>query len=159
MKKIDALLKKVEQFERLAVYGDRKTFLQRLAQEASYDSFKGSTMVGDSGTPDAPAQNPQQVKETVIFPPIDPKVQSMLNDLLVPEGDILPLKMDGEKGPRTQKALEAFMKRFQKPGTPEAVAAVHKAQKGQAIAQKPQGTAPLAIDPDFGARPVPGPKV
>ena len=32
MKKIDALLKKVELFERLAVYGDRKSFLQALAQ-------------------------------------------------------------------------------------------------------------------------------
>jgi hypothetical protein len=33
MKKIDALLKKVELFERLAVYGDRKSFLQALAQQ------------------------------------------------------------------------------------------------------------------------------
>lgn len=32
MKKIDALLKRVELFERLAVYGDRKSFLQALSQ-------------------------------------------------------------------------------------------------------------------------------
>jgi hypothetical protein len=34
MKKIDALLKKVEFFEKLAVYGDRETFLRALAQSA-----------------------------------------------------------------------------------------------------------------------------
>ncbi len=33
MKQIDALLNKVEIFERLAVYGDRKSFLKTLAQE------------------------------------------------------------------------------------------------------------------------------
>ncbi len=34
MKKLDALLKKVEVFEKLAVYGDRAEFLKRIAQEA-----------------------------------------------------------------------------------------------------------------------------
>jgi len=39
MKNIDALLKKVELFERLAVYGDRKSFLQALAQDASAEEL------------------------------------------------------------------------------------------------------------------------
>src|SRR5271168_772555 len=37
MKKIDSLLKKVELFERLAFYGDRKSFLEALAQQTWTD--------------------------------------------------------------------------------------------------------------------------
>src|ERR1700729_4251133 len=46
-------------------------------------------------TPSAPVQAPK----------IDKEIQTQLNAILVPSGDILPLKEDGILGPETQKAL------------------------------------------------------
>lgn len=40
MKKVDALVKKVEYFEKLAVYSDRSSFLKKIAQDLDYDSGK-----------------------------------------------------------------------------------------------------------------------
>lgn len=42
MKQIDALLNKVEIFEKLAVYGDRKSFLKTLAQEINTPDINDS---------------------------------------------------------------------------------------------------------------------
>jgi hypothetical protein len=141
MKKIDALLKKVEFFERLAVYGDRKSLLAAIAQ--------ATPSIG--GTPEAEKYlqelsiqppNTQTTKEQVIVanPPINPKVQEMLNDLLVPHGDIFPLKLDGELGPQTKEALKKFQARYGKSST---VAQVYNAQKNQPVAKSnmnPDGT-------------------
>jgi len=65
MKKIDQLVKKVEYFEKLAVYSDRSTFLKRLAQapqNASYQPYQGSTMVGDSSEPGPPLPEKTVIK-------------------------------------------------------------------------------------------------
>lgn len=140
MKKIDSLLKKVEFFERLAVYGDRKSFLKAIAQDASFTPFQGSTMVGDSGESTVPSGGQTQTtKEVVVVanPPIDKKVQHMLNELLVPHGDIFPLAPDGEMGPKTKDALKKFEARYGKPGTPAAVAETFKAEKNSQVAKAP----------------------
>lgn len=64
MKKIESLLKKVELFEKLAVYGNRKTFLNSLAQEMSeVDPNDPSKEKSYSGTYDA-SKNP--VPNTVV---------------------------------------------------------------------------------------------
>lgn len=64
MKKIDSLLKKVELFEKLAIYGDRTSLLNSLAQEMSeVDPNSPSQEKNYSGTYD-PAQNP--VPNTVV---------------------------------------------------------------------------------------------
>lgn len=39
MKNLEALVKKIETFEKLAVYGDRRTFLKSLAQDAAQEQF------------------------------------------------------------------------------------------------------------------------
>lgn len=134
MKKIDALLKKVEFFEKLAVHGDRKSLLAAIAQ--------ATPMVG--GTPEAEKyladlnapSSSQTLKETTIVanPPINPKIQQMLSDLLVPYGDIFPLKPDGEMGPQTKDALRKFKARF---GDTKTVAQVYNEQKSQAVAKSP----------------------
>lgn len=132
MKKIDELVKRVEFFERLAVYGDRKSFLKRIAQEASYQGFEGSTMVGDSGNPPPAPADWGTAKETVITanPPVSKKVQEMLNQLLaVQRTEMVPMPVDGELGPKTREAFKTFQRVFGKPGTPEAVAQVYNQQK------------------------------
>ena len=52
MSKFSSLLKKVELFEKLAVHGDRKTFLQSLSQTApSVLPYAGIPTPGSPGTP------------------------------------------------------------------------------------------------------------
>lgn len=136
MKKIDALLKKVEFFERLAVHGDRKSLLAAIAQATP---MVGGTPEAEKYLKDLEAPKPsssQTLKETTIVanPPINPKIQQMLSDLLVPYGDIFPLKPDGEMGPQTKDALRKFKARF---GDTKTVAQVYNEQKNQAVAKSP----------------------
>ncbi len=137
MKKIDELVKRVEFFERLAVYGDRKSFLKRIAQDASFQGFQGSTMVGDSGEP------PAQESDSVMNMPADhitgrrqikPETQKMLNEILQPlavAGKIFfaPLKPDGILGDSTKQALKSFKDSFNQPATEAAIAQVYNSQK------------------------------
>lgn len=115
MKKIDELLKRVEHFEKLAVYGDRSTFLKSLAQDnASYQPFIGSDAQGDhpgAAGPDylAPAPKSQ-------LPKIPKDVQEMLSNITVIEGIGMPIQIDGDLGPETQKALDGFRRKFNVPG-------------------------------------------
>jgi peptidoglycan hydrolase-like protein with peptidoglycan-binding domain len=50
------------------------------------------------------------------LPTIDKTVQDKLNTLLVPSGEIMPLKVDGLLGDRTKSAIEAFKKKYNVPG-------------------------------------------
>lgn len=184
MKKIDELVKRVDYFERLAVYGDRSTFLKRIAQDASYRGFQGSTMVGDSGEPeysDEPLTNPvQTVKETIITgnPPTDKvkKLQNMLNELLFLQQkspEILPLREDGILGPQTKDALAKFKTKYKKPATFKNIAEEFDKMKSQSTVARDPGAAmapirtPLSLpvstrsisDGSAGTeRPVPGPR-
>ena len=114
MSKYDKLIKKVEVFEKLAVYGDRSNFLKALAQEVT-------PTVG--GTPEAEAylaqfpQNssaPAPAKPQLPSIPLD--VQEMLSKIVTVEGVGLPLQNDGQIGSKTKQALDAFRKKFNVPG-------------------------------------------
>lgn len=147
MKKIDALLKRVEYFERLAVYGDRSTFLKRLAQaEPNSSQLIGPPDPLKSEDPNAPAPDGvMNMPEDHItgLRPIDPKVQNMLNDILVPTGDIFMLRPDGRIGKNTQNALNKFKEKFG-PATVANITKVHseKSNPASAVAKKDPG-APL----------------
>ena len=126
MKKIDALLKKVELFEKLAVHGDRKSLLASIAQATP---MVGGTPEAEKYLADLNPPGPQTLKETTIVgnPPIDTKIQDMLNELLaVQRSDIFPLRLDGELGPETRKALKKFTEVFGKPASQSAIAQVYK---------------------------------
>lgn len=54
------------------------------------------------------------------YPPIAPEVQNMLNEILFPYEKIpVPLKMDGQLGPDTRKAMEVFTQTYGLPATPK----------------------------------------
>jgi len=175
MKKIDELVKRVEYFERLAVYGDRSTFLKRLAQEFT-PPRADSNVPWEGGSSQGPAANPvQTVKETVISVPkqISPSVQRALNDLLVPTGDIFVLKEDGELGKNTQDAINKFKTKFSRelagqPASARNILAVRDKLKNQnsAVAKQPSFNAPIGDTKSSGIGEhagqetfVPGPKV
>jgi hypothetical protein len=48
MKKIDELLKKAELFEKLAIYGDRKSFLRAIAEEVDQKNSEAASSKEDS---------------------------------------------------------------------------------------------------------------
>jgi hypothetical protein len=122
MKKLDALLRKVESFERLAVYGDRKSFLQALSQQAETwsDVARQEGDLPESHSIPAPsAEKPSDVPEvsvdslpkatpaTSAGPSISPqdlfKVQNYLNKDMV--NDWPPVTPDYKWGPETAKML------------------------------------------------------
>lgn len=58
MSKFTSLLKKVELFEKLAVYGDRKVFLQSLSQMQTTPALSGGAAIPTPGTPGTPGGRP-----------------------------------------------------------------------------------------------------
>lgn len=128
MNKIKFLHKQVELFHKLAHYGDREVFLEAVAQQPS---LSGPTPP-PPGTPKptlrqffSPPQPPTTTTEQTIvgnppvqYPSIPTDVQDQLNQLLVPTGSIMPLKLDGKFGPLTQQAAKLFTQKFNKPATP-----------------------------------------
>lgn len=132
MSKYNALLKKAEFFEKLALYSDRRAFLQALAQSGpvSQEEFHGSTMVGDSGEPSPAASKPAPVSNPAIL-----TMQTQLNDLLVSPGYNMPIKMDGIDGRQTQDALRIFKEKF--PKFPATMQGVAKAHNPQTVGSKP----------------------
>ena len=181
MKKIDELLKRVEFFERLAVYGDKKSFLTRLAQEANYSPNPNIPPVGSTPEPNQSVDpNPPAPSAVMNMPadhitgyrPINPQVQTLLNKILVPAGKILPIQEDGRLGPETQKALSAFKQMTGKPASPAAIAQYYQEQQkqpardpGAPVAPTGSGLAGIGntqSTPGAGnagtERPVPGPK-
>jgi hypothetical protein len=167
MKKYDSLLKRAEEFEKLAVYGDRATFLQAIAQgqiPVPQATLTGPTVKtpGSPGTPggrkltlreqlsgvedkplkswkdmvtkeDAPAP-PATVAPTA--PSVSKETQDQLNQILVPYGKILPIKVDGILGPETQKAISEFKKTYSKPGTADAIKEVYLQVKNPGLVTK-----------------------
>ncbi len=138
MGKFDVLLKKAEMFEKLAVYGDRKSFLQALSQEDPWAAVR-QKLEEERGLPPAtipppPPASTQPAAQPSAAPapaatshqsfPLE--AQDQLNKILLPYEKIaVPLKLDGKLGPETQKALEAFRQTYGKPGTPENIKEVY----------------------------------
>jgi hypothetical protein len=135
MKKIDALLKKVELFERIAVYGDRKSFLEALAQ--NFESFPPPSGQGinapyvpgtapvppppppASTKPEAPVATPESAPAQAPAKPapaglsINPQellsVQSYLNKDMLKEWP--PVTPDGKWGPETARMVAQWAKK------------------------------------------------
>jgi len=118
MKNLNALLKKVELFERLAVYGDRRSFLEALAQQTDWtdEMHREGDLPEDHSIPAPPAplsyQPTLNLPEQTIMgnppsrsPSIDQQsilnVQKYLNQKL-PYSEI---KEDGIWGPETAKLV------------------------------------------------------
>jgi len=139
MSKYDKLFKKAELFEKLAVYGDRSSFLRSISQVTP---TVGGTPEAEQYLKDLDSQKPstQTLPNTTIVgnPPIGRNVQEMLNQLLaVQNSDMLPIPVDGELGPKTRDALQKFTKRYGKPATSAAVAQVFNEQKDQVAKRDP----------------------
>lgn len=161
MKKIDALLKKVEVFEKLAVYGDRKSFLKTLAQELPRVVVPNAGPPGSGGhwsdpnslapdvapSPDrddsilmqkhlnAPAA-PEKAAPGRAPAQFDPRVkavQSLINRQLVPAGIISPIDEDGKWGTETASALKQWGDKNQLSGVP--LTAVFTAAQSRASVQ------------------------
>ena len=78
MKKIDALLKKVEVFEKLAVYGDRRNFLRTLAQQ-------------NTVTPDIKQRLESLLKDISSIKPSSTELQNQLMSAI--RGDLDPVAL------------------------------------------------------------------
>jgi len=141
MSKFNTLFKKIELFEKIAVYGDRVAFLQTLSQAAPVPSLTtpGSGLGITPGTPGTPAGRPLTLSEKLTgqpvykpeelpkattpsapaaYPSIPVNTQSQINQLmqdLIGTGKAVPsepLKLDGQLGPKTQKAVETVLKQY-----------------------------------------------
>lgn len=147
MKKYDSLLKKVEFFEKLALYGDRSAFLRAFAQQSA---SPGQSLAPASPAGPVSSQGPQTqtLKETTIYSPISKAVQHALNELVGTK-----LELDGELGPQTRAALNKFQTQFNQPPTPQAVAMVYQQHK-----TNPSTTEEIR-DISTSNRTTPGPKL
>jgi hypothetical protein len=148
MSKVDELLKKVELFEKLAVYGDRKSFLQALAQSPLDESFnqKAFEDAADKALeyeptpayvprlPNVPTENVVNLPEVNISgkaPAQYPSVPKDIQQSLGFEG----AQVDGVLGPETRRRLDAQKLYFKLPaGTPDAE--LFKKIRGQNITRE-----------------------
>jgi hypothetical protein len=122
MKNLNALLKKVELFERLSVYGDKRSFLQALAQQADTwsDVARQEGDLPETHSIPAPsAEKPSNIPEVSVEslpkaapaapagPSISPKdlysVQKYINNDMLNEW--APVTPDGKWGPETAKRV------------------------------------------------------
>lgn len=137
MKNYDALLKRVELFERIALYGDRTAFLKSLGQNTP--PLAGTTPNRYPGPPEAgwreadvaapttiPLPSPAIITEnptikmpavniTSKYPSIPKDQQKALSRITTVEGLGTPLKIDGLLGPKTQAAIDAFKSKMKTP--------------------------------------------
>ncbi len=145
--KFDSLLKKAEFFEKLAVYGDRKAFLQALAQQGETWSDV-ARQLGD--LPDDPPHTippppPAKPEENVIVMPedhiighrpLDPKTvklwQQFLNKALVPTGQWIPVQETGVMDQDTVKAARKWAEVNKVPA--HDLASILKVLKNKAVA-------------------------
>jgi len=112
MSKFDALFKKIEVFEKLAVYGDRSSFLKSIAQDST-PKYPTSTDEANPGV--QPYLPTQTVPEMTIVgnPPIPKDVQEMLSRVVTMDRLGIPLhKIDGLIGPETRTALNNFKAKY-----------------------------------------------
>lgn len=139
MSKADLLLKKAASFEKLALYSDRKAFLQAVAQQygdpnasvdptafsnqerEQWDSQKTPQGIPapppDAGSPitpppamNAPAPR-EQAKPAPAGTTVTPDDQKMISDFVVKYNMGIPLsKTDGKYGPETAQAISNIRK-------------------------------------------------
>lgn len=134
--KYNRLFEKVALFERLSLYGERATFLERLAQDASFpqetveqwDPSQKKDLLGRpmrEGVPPVPqapvpvpAGPPSSLAPTApaALPAIPANIQGMLSQMLSERGEYVPLIIDGKLGPQTQKALDIFKQKYNSAG-------------------------------------------
>jgi hypothetical protein len=121
MKKINSLLQKVELFERLAVYGDRKSFLEALSQQTWGDVSRQEGFAPESpGIPAPPPEAPPvpvdslpKAKPAPTAQPVSPAalytIQNFMNkDML---NELPPITPDGKWGPETAGRVLAWGKK------------------------------------------------
>lgn len=139
----DRLIKRVQLFYKLASYWQRKDFLKAMGQDAAPSlsgpvppppgtpkTFKELFAPKKPAAPESPVQTLPEVNIEG-FPPVDPKTQDQLNDLLATKGLIFPeLELDGKLGPETKKAMDTFTNQFGMPATPQNIRAVWEKELG-----------------------------
>ena len=106
MAKNSSLLKKLELFEKLSIYGKRSSFLNKLAQENQVGNM-ASTISIPGDIPPVATKTPSAPKLSVI--PKD--VQKKLSDECIYAGLIGPtgaLAIDGVVGDKTRQALDKY---------------------------------------------------
>lgn len=123
MKKFDTLFKKVELFERLAVYGDRKSFLQALAQDVTSweDEARREGDAPEDHTipppaPEAPMAAPvapvAKAPAGPVGPSVSPKelhdIQTYLNKVMLDKWP--PVTPDGKWGTETARMVSQWAK-------------------------------------------------
>jgi hypothetical protein len=80
------------------------------------DSLK--SQINNQSNMPAPPEEPKtkapakQIAQNKGYPSIPKEIQTKLNQILVPAGDILPIKEDGILGPETQKALNIYKNKY-----------------------------------------------
>lgn len=86
-------------------------------------SEEGSSPAVGAPSTTAPVAPTSKVQN---FPPIPKETQDQLNKILLPYEKIaIPIKVDGQLGPETQKAIEIFKQTYNKPGTPKAIREIY----------------------------------
>ncbi len=112
MSKYSNLVKKIEVFEKLALYGSRSSFLNRIAQEQSKEpnaSMMPESEPNMTPNPNAAFGPPSPAKPAApALPTVPTSVQQSLNFLSQEAGTPMNLKTDGQLGPATRKALNWF---------------------------------------------------
>ena len=142
MSKSDNLLKQATSFQKLALFVDRKSFLQAIAQQPDkWTNTEVNQWYGlDAGIPAPPASSKQDLGSPMTPPPamdapaprepgkpaaatttqtIPVKIQNMLSQMLSERGQFYPLKIDGQVGTETARALDIFRKDYNSQGLRE----------------------------------------
>lgn len=112
MSKFSSLLKKVELFEKLAVHGDRKTFLQSLSQTTP--SLLGGAAIPTPGTAGTPGGRPLNLGEKLHGGP-DP---ARYIELDPGEGEPAPAVVQQEKNAPPVSTPSLTSKPLPAPGSP-----------------------------------------
>lgn len=125
----DKLFSQIDLFEKLASFGKREDFLNKLSQQGTEWSEEEKQQLDPRdilGHPQAegippippnvegrslPKEAPKAAPHAA-FPFIPAKTQQMLSQLLAERGQFIPLKIDQKLGPQTQKALDIFKKEY-----------------------------------------------
>jgi peptidoglycan hydrolase-like protein with peptidoglycan-binding domain len=142
MSRADKLLAKTSSFERLAVYSDRKAFLQSLSQESftpeevqqwgNLDEFGNPIQTGVPPVPNPTTTIPETTitgklpLTKPVFPTIDKRQQEALSKVVSLDGIGIPLqRIDGILGPETKVALKSFKAAYHMENLSDAQALQH----------------------------------
>lgn len=162
MSKYDSLVKKAAFYEKLALYGDRKDFLNAIAQATP---TVGGTAEADKYLKDLENSSVQTTSPVTISatPPVSKEIQHMLNQLFAFKqvADMMPIKEDGIYGDETRKAYDLFKRKTGKPPTEKNIREeLNKLQSGQVnledaakqqneLAKNPYGSSGLKMNFDL----------